>query len=292
MNARSLFSLGLMAAALGCGAPEAGGSSELVGRWAGHTIVDDLAFAPGRGVRLDEVFELREDGTMRGDFAGMDEVTRCVVTYRMTGRFELVGDALDAEWSSIRVRVAGCADPALDAVDAEVVETEGDLWDDELEGQWTVDGSRLTIQASGGAITYSRVESPLVARWVGTSSVSDFTFAEGRDVRLDETFWMNVDGSLGGYFVGTDAVSGCTADYRMRGRWREVGERELDVEWTSISLEVHGCQDPALEREPTEVVAEEGDVWDDELDGTWTVEGTTLRIVNDQGLSLEYARAL
>jgi hypothetical protein len=293
MNARSLFSLGLITVALGCAPDAGGGRAELVGRWAGHTFVEDFAFAPGRGVRLEEMFELLADGTLRGDFAGMDDETRCVITYRLTGRFETVGsDRLDAEWTSSRPRIDGCLDPAFDAPETEVVQDEGDLWDDELEGVWTIDGDRLTIEGDAIAVTYTRVESPLVARWIGESVVSDFEFAEGREVRLDEMFWMNVDGSLSGYFVGTDAGSGCTADYRLRGRWREVGAQQLDAEWMSISAEIHGCIDPSLDRLPTEVALEEADIWDEELDGTWSVDAATLRIVNDDGLELEYTRAL
>ena len=292
---------GLLITCLALGAPLAGceptgdgGPTEdpFVGRWAGQSLVDDFGFADGRDVRLDEVFELSADGTMRGDFAGWDPVTRCVVTYRLRGVWGTPeDDAIDVSWTSIRSGLTGCTDETLDAPDADVTAEEGELWNDELGGFWTVTGSNLRIAAANGTLAYTRVEDDFVGRWTGQTLVDDLAFADGRDVALDEMFWLNQDGTMVGYFTGTDDVSGCTADYRLQGRW-SLSADAIDVAWSSISSETFGCDDASLDEAPTEVVASEGDLWDEELDGDWVVEGDTLRISTSVGDTIEYARAL
>lgn len=276
-------------AAIGFDADVPGG--ELVARWAGVTTPTDFSFADGRSVRLDEIFEFRADGSMLGDFAGTDAMTRCVVTYRLTGAWSLDGDTLAADWTSIRSAVEGCDDPELDEEMADVTADEGDLWDDELDGVWSVNGDSMSIDSAGGQITYTRIRNPWVARWTGETSVDDLDFAQGRDVTFEETFWLNADGTMYGAFGGEDSVSGCYADYRLVGRWTLTGTDGIDVAWSSISAALYDCLDEEQDEPPTNVGAEERLIWDAELDGTWTVSGTTLRIVGP-ATDLEYQRAL
>lgn len=262
-----------------------------MGRWAGVTLVDDLDFAMGTDVRLDEIFVLEADGTMRGDFSGWDEDSRCVVTYRLAGAFDSSGDTFDVAWDSIRVAVFGCVDESLNQDEEEVDAEEFEIWDDELDGTWAVDGDVLTIGTPDAEILYNRVESPLVGRWEGATAVDDFIFADGRDVTLDELFWMNDDGTMAGSFHGGDPVSGCQVDYRMTGTWSDGDTATLAAEWDSISLETWGCLDESLNEGPIEVVDNEGDIWDDELDGDWEVSGDQLIIASADG-DITYDRDL
>ena len=264
------------------------GDDPYVGRWAGVTVVDDLVFADGMDVHLDEVFVLDADGTMRGDFSGWDEASRCVVTYRLAGTYDTTGDTVDVAWDSIRVAVFGCIDESSNQEEEEVDAEEFEIWDSELDGAWAVDGDVLTI---GAEILYNRVESPLVGRWEGATEVNDFTFADGRDVTLNELFWMNDDGSMAGSFYGGDPDSGCNVDYRMTGSWSVDEPDALSAEWESISLETWGCFDESLNEGPIEVVDEEGDIWDDELDGDWEVSGDQLIIASLEG-DITYDRDL
>jgi hypothetical protein len=56
--------------------------------------------------------------------------------------------------------------------------------------------------------------------------------------------------------------------------------------------ETFGCDDPTLDAALADVTDEEGDLWDAELDGLWTVSGNILRIDSEEGAMLEYTRAL
>ncbi|WAS90594.1 hypothetical protein [Nannocystis punicea] len=131
--------------------------SALVGRWEGVTEVDDFAFAEGGDVTLDELFWMNDDGSMAGSFYGGDPVSGCNVDYRLTGAWS-VGepDALSVEWDSISREIWGCSDESLDEPPTEVVDVEGDVWDDELDGDWEVSGDHLIITSATGEITYSR----------------------------------------------------------------------------------------------------------------------------------------
>lgn len=260
----------------------------MVGRWAGATEVTDLGFAEGRPVRLDERFELRADGTMSGDFAGWDDVSRCVVFYALEGRYAVDGDALDAGWDSVLVTVEGCSDDGQELDSTPVDADELALWNAELDGTWTATESSLSLVTADGVLAYARVTSPYFGRWEGTSEVLDFAFAEGRAVRLEETFWFNQDGTLGGYFHGFDIVSGCNVDYRLRGAWS--ASEGVDVGWNVISAETWGCLDGVFDAPVADVLASEGDLWNAELDGTWVVSGDTLTITGADG-ALVYTRA-
>lgn len=268
-----------------------GGDSEFVGRWAGVTLVDDFDFAPGRDVRLDEIFVLEADGLMRGDFSGWDEESGCVVLYRLDGTYAADGASIDVGWDSIRLEVTGCIDDAFLQDEQEVDAEELTIWDDELDGTWLADAEGLTITTDEGAIQYSRVESLLVARWHGSSVIDDFEFALGSEVTLDELFWMNDDGSMFGYFSASHPSSGCYVDYRMTGSWSLADPELLDAQWDSIWLEVWGCTDEAYNEGPADVTADEGEIWDDELDGTWDVVGDQLLIMNGQQ-QIVYSRDL
>jgi len=257
------------------------------GRWAARTVITDFDFTAGRGVALDEVFELSADGTMRGDFSGMDDVSGCVVSYQLFGDWQATDDSIDVSWSSIDLTVTGCTDPELD-VEGDVTESEGGIWDDELDGTWVISESTLAIVTDEGSLTYERVTSPLVARWEGTSVVSDFTFAFDREVDLVEDFWMNHDGSMLGYFTAYDPVSGCVADYRLSGSWWAT-DATLDASWSSITLEVFGCDDPSFDQERTEVDEDEAALWNEELDGEWSVTDDSLTLVSTDGV-LVYQR--
>ena len=116
-------------------------------------------------------------------------------------------------------------------------------------------------------------------------------FAGGGEVTLDELFWLNDDGSMFGYFSGSDPGSACNVDYHLTGAW-SVGEPDLfDAQWDAISLEVWGCSDESFNEGPADVIAEEGDIWDDELDGEWLVDGDQLTITSEAG-EIVYTRDL
>ena len=70
---------------------------------------------------------------------------------RARGR-ERGDDAIDVSWTSIRSGLTGCTDETLDAPDADVTAEEGELWNDELGGFWTVTGSNLRIAAANGTL--------------------------------------------------------------------------------------------------------------------------------------------
>lgn len=268
-----------------------GGDGEFVGHWAGVTLVDDFDFAPGRDVRLDEIFVLAADGSMHGDFSGWDDESGCVVVYRLDGSYAIHGETIDVGWDSIRLEVTGCIDDAFLQEEQEVDAEELTIWDDELDGTWSADADMLTITTQEGAIQYDRVNSPLVARWEGSSIVDDFEFALGSEVTLDELFWMNNDGSMFGYFSASHPSSGCYVDYRLTGSWSVDAPDQLDAQWDAIWLEVWGCVDEAYNEGPGDVTSDEGDIWDDELDGTWEVLGDQLMINNGQS-QIVYTRDL
>lgn len=268
-----------------------GGDEAFVGRWAGVSQVDDLTFAAGRNVRLDEIFVLEEGGAMRGDFSGWDEQSGCVVVYRLAGSYAVDAATVDVGWDSIRVAVSGCLDDADNQAEADVDADERALWDAELDGTWSADADALTIVAGDGELVYQRIDSPLVARWQGSSAVTDFEFAPGTEVTLAELFWMNDDGSMVGHFSGNDPASQCNVDYRLTGAWSFSEPDLLDAQWDAISLEVWGCTDDAFNAAPADVIAEEGDLWDDELDGAWEVSADQLTITGDAG-TIVYTRDL
>ncbi|MEC7526475.1 MAG: hypothetical protein VYE22_41745 [Myxococcota bacterium] len=98
-------------------------------------------------MRLDEIMELSADGTSRGDFAGWDPVTRCVITYRLTGTWGTPSDdSIEVEWTSIRGAVGGCLDETLDAPDADLTAEEGAYWD-----AGSAASGRLCLPGRGGA---------------------------------------------------------------------------------------------------------------------------------------------
>lgn len=290
---RCLSALALTSLAVACGgepsSPTPSDSSALVGRWAGVTEVDDFSFAEGRAVTLDEIFELRADGSMRGDFAGWDETSGCVIWYSLVGSFSVDEGALDVAWSSIRSRFAGCTDESEDQPASEVDADEHAIWDGELDGVWSVGGDSLTLSGPAGTVSYRRVHDPLVARWHGTTEVSDFEFAPGRAVTLEEDFWINVDGTIAGFFRGVEPASGCAIDYRLRGGWSASADT-VNVEWTEISAEIYGCAGPG-DSPREEISADEYEIWNDEFDGVWTATDTTLTI-DDGASTIEYSRGL
>ncbi len=77
----------------------------------------------------------------------------------------------------------------------------------------------------------------------------------------------------------------------MTGAWSDDDADTLSAEWTSISLETWGCLDESLNEAPVEVVDDEGDIWDDELDGDWEVSGDQLIIASPEG-DITYDRDL
>lgn len=287
---RCLAALACSTLVAACGAepsptPTPSDASALVGRWAGTTLVGDLVFAPGRDVRFDEIFELRADGTMRGDFAGLDDESGCVAWYALAGTYEVAEASLVVSWSSIRARVLGCQDSSFDHPAREVDAEEHALWDAELDGTWSVSADTLSV----GDLVYRRAQDPLIARWHGTTEVDDFEFAPGRTVVLDEDFWINVDGTMEGFFRGVDPTSGCTIDYRLRGAWSASADT-VDVEWHEVSSEVYGCAGSS-DAPRAEITPEEYEIWDAEFDGEWLATDTTLTISHADG-TLEYSRGL
>ena len=298
---RSGLSIGwlLALATLGCGSPsvgtDAGSSTDAfasadspVGRWAGRTSVTDFTFASGRPVSLDELFEFDADGQMRGDFSGIDDTSGCVVFYQLAGTWALSDSAIDVSWSSIRSSFSGCLNASDDQPETDVTADEGDIWDNELDGLWVISPTSLAITTGEGVLSYARVTSPLVARWEGMSSVTDFVFAEGREVPLTEDFWINQDGSIVGYFTAEDAVSGCAVDYRLSGTWSVMGA-SLDATWTRITNATGGCTDASLNNEREDVTSDEGAMWNAELDGTWVVSDAVLTLQTADG-TLVYRR--
>jgi hypothetical protein len=123
----------------------------------------------------------------------------------------------------------------------------------------------------------------LVGSWTGTTEVTDFSFATGRPVRVDEVFVLSADGTMTGDFVAVDATSGCHVAYQLAGTWADVPDTAavLNVEWTSVKHQIVSCTDaannvPAL----TDVTAAEKDIWDNELDGIWYIDANRLTIVS------------
>jgi hypothetical protein len=262
-----------------------------VGRWSGQTTIDDLDFAPGRPIPFEELFTVRADGSMRGDFVGHDDVTGCSVDYQLRGTWSEGEDAgtLAVEWTSVVVTSLGCDDEALDDGPTDVTEGEAEVWDDELEGEWSVAGDTLTIVHPAGELAYERVGSALPGRWAGRTTIDDLDFTEGDAVVLDELFYFGPESVLLGRFEGHDDVSGCSVDDRLRGEWTvSASQSTLDVSWTSILVRIDGCDDGALDLPRTEVVAEEGELWDDELAGEWSIDGDRLVISNAAGGTIEY----
>ena len=274
--------------------PDRGMNDEgFVGRWVGSTSPTDLHFAEGRPVRLDETLEMRADGVMLGDFAGFDDATRCVSSYHLEGRWALgEGDVIDVGWTSVVTETFGCLDAGLDEAPTDVTASEGDLWDEELDGTWTVVGDRLTVAAPAGVIEYRRATDPRLGRWVGTNAVDDLHFLEpGETVDFEEQLWVGHDGTIRSALFGLHDASGCFADYRITGRWTPAGDA-VSVQWLQVSTATFDCEDPAFDEAPTDVTAEEAAMWEDETGGTWTVVGADLRIDNRAGGSVAYRRAL
>jgi len=120
----------------------------LIGKWTGQTM---LELEAGNDMELDEEFNFRGDGTISGDFVGTDAETSCHVVYALTGTWSDDADAdadLTIGWTSVMLTVSGCTDTSLDSATEDVVAEEGDIWDDELEGLWVLDGNMLTIHTS------------------------------------------------------------------------------------------------------------------------------------------------
>lgn len=269
---------------------------DLIGAWYGTTETE-LTIGV---IEMDELFELAADGSLTGDFEGTDETTGCTVAYELTGTWEDDADGasdLLVGWDVIELTVSGCIDPGENVATIDVVEEEGDLWDDELEGIWEVgDGSLIIYTDAGEVIEYSDTEpgtdgelhpDALLGVWNGTSTLD----LGGGSVELDEVFTFGEDGTISGDFTGVEADTGCTIDYVLAGTWEddEDGVADLLVGWTSVTFAASGCDDEADDVATTDVTAEEGDLWDDELEGTWTVTDTTLTIETDVG-TYEYTR--
>lgn len=141
--------------------------------------------------------------------------------------------------------------------------------------------------AGTSADAFVSADSP-VGRWAGRTSVTDFTFASGRPVALDELFEFRADGQMQGDFSGIDDASGCVVFYDLAGTWA-LSESSIDVAWSAIRSSVSGCIDASNDHAEMDVTAEEGDVWDNELDGLWIITPTSLAITTSQGV-LAYER--
>ena len=128
----------------------------------------------------------------------------------------------------------------------------------------------------------------LIGTWVGTTTLE---LAEG-DVELSETFVFGAAGELTGDFVGNDPASGCSIHYALTGTWSDDpdGVEDLLVGWSEVLLSTTSCTDPADDAVDDDVTADEGDLWDDELDGLWWVGDGTLTIQNDAGTFIDYTR--
>ena len=132
----------------------------------------------------------------------------------------------------------------------------------------------------------------LIGTWVGVSEVTDFTFAQGRPVQLQEQLEFHADGTLYEHLTGTDAESGCAIDYELHGTWGEPDETSamLDVTLSQVWGDVSGCTDAAFDSHQ-EVDAAELETWADELEGVWWVSTDALVIQLNNGGVLEYERA-
>jgi hypothetical protein len=173
-----------------------------------------------------------------------------------------------------------------------------DLMDGDEDGDGIGDAFDLDDDGDGILDTAEAPDATpdlLVGVWQGTTEVSDFSFASGRAVPMDETFTLTADGTMHGDFHAVDATSGCDVTYALDGTWADAldAAHVLEVEWTSITLQISQCTDTSFDTNGAEdVTAAEKDLWDDELDGYWFLEANRLVIVSPQGAVIaDYDRA-
>lgn len=172
-------------------------------------------------------------------------------------------------------------DGALSLLDAD---DDGDGTPDEMDtdddGDGIADAMDLDDDGDG---TVDSMETPdttpdaLVGEWLGVTEVTDFSFAQGRPVPLNEHFSLRADGQMTGLFETTDATSGCHVKYTLQGTWADAldAAHVLDVEWTRISFEVTQCTTAANDTNGVQDVrTAETSLWHDELDGYWFVAPT------------------
>ena len=173
-----------------------------------------------------------------------------------------------------------------------------DLQDPDEDGDGIPDSADVDDDADGTLDVNEPADTTpdlLVGAWVGTTEVTDFTFATGRAVQMEELFTLTDAGTMHGDFHATDSASGCEVTYALDGTWADAldAPHVLDVQWTSVMLRVFGCTDAANDTAGIEdVTTAEKDLWDDELDGFWFLEANRLAIVNPQGAFVaDYDRA-
>jgi hypothetical protein len=128
----------------------------------------------------------------------------------------------------------------------------------------------------------------LIGTWVGTTTLE----LESGDVELSETFVFGAAGEIAGDFVGTDADSGCTIHYALTGTWSDDadGVDDLLIGWDEVLQTRSSCTDSADDVVDEDLTAEEGDLWDDELEGLWWVGDDALTIENAAGTFIDYTR--
>lgn len=267
----------------------------LIGAWYGVTETELLDAV----VDLEETFVFGADGGLTAELRGTEEASGCDIGYDLTGTWQDDADGVSdllVGWDHVSLTVSGCTDPSDDLPTTDVTAEEGELWDDELEGLWEATDGELVIYASNGALLVygdmpvdsDTTPDDLVGTWNGETELD---LGDGTSVVLDEVFVFGADGTLEGHFQGVDETSGCTLDYVLDGSWEDDadGVADLLVGWSSVTLETSGCADPADDSAPTDRTAEEGDLWDDELEGDWEVTASTLTIVSPAG-TFHYTR--
>lgn len=129
---------------------------DLIGTWVGTTTLE----LESGDVELSETFVFGATGAITGDFIGTDAASGCMIHYALTGTWSDDADGVDdllIGWDEVLQTRSSCTDAADDVVDEDLTASEGDLWDDELEGLWWVGADALTIEnVAGTFIDYTR----------------------------------------------------------------------------------------------------------------------------------------